>query len=102
MFFHRSFRSSLCQTETLVSRISNRRPTWLGHVVRMEDRRLPAKALYCYASWKRSRGRQTKTWMENVRQDIAEKNMDSRPALDISRDIERWRYLVETSSSVNT
>lgn len=62
MFFHRSFRSSLCQTETLVSRISNRRPTWLGHVVRMEDRRLPAKALYSYVDGKWSWGRQPKTW----------------------------------------
>jgi len=41
----------------------------------MEGKRLPAKALYCYVDGKMSRGRQTKRWMDNVRQDLAEKYM---------------------------
>lgn len=52
----------------------------------MEDKRLPAKALYCYVDGKRSRGRQTKTRMDNVRQDHAAKDMDFRMALDTIRD----------------
>jgi len=41
-------RRALGQTETLVSKINKRRLTWFGYVVRMEGKRLPAKALYCY------------------------------------------------------
>jgi len=32
-----------------------------------------------------------KTWMDNVRQDLAEKDMDLRTALDTIRD-RRWRH----------
>jgi len=86
------------QTKTLVSK---RRLTWFGHVVRMEDKRLPAEALYCYMYGKRSRGRQTNTWMDNVRQDLAEKDMDLRTTLDTIRDRERRRHLVKPSLSAN-
>src|SRR6218665_602306 len=95
-------RRKLGQTETLASRISKRRLTWFEHVVRMEGKRLPAKALYCYVDRKKSRGRQTKTWMDNVRQDLAEKDMDLITTLDIITDRGRYRHLVKTSSSVKT
>jgi len=41
-------RGKLAQTETLASRISKRRLTWFRHMAILEDKRLPAKALYCY------------------------------------------------------
>ena len=44
------------------------------------------KALYCYMNGKKTRERQTKTWMDNVRQDLAEKDMDLRTAVDTIRD----------------
>jgi len=72
-----------------------------NHVVRMEAKRLPAKALYCYVDGKKSGGRQTKTWMDSVTQDLAEKDMDLRTALDTIRDRGMWRHLEKTSSSVN-
>jgi len=68
-----------------------------GHVVRMEDKRLPAKALYCYVDGKRSRETQTKTWMDNVRQDLAEKTWPWEFIIDSGR----WRNLVKTLSSMN-
>jgi|SRR6218665_951109 len=52
----------LGQTETLVSRISKRKLTWCWCVVRMEDKRLPAKLLQFYMDGKRSRGRQRHGW----------------------------------------
>ena len=95
-------RKELGQRETLVDKIRKRRLTWFGHVVRMDDKRLPARALYCHVEGTRSRGRQTKTWMENVRQDLAEKDMDMRTALDTIRDRKKWSHLVKTSSSAHT
>jgi len=73
-------------TETLVSRISKRRLTLFGHEVRMEDKGLPEKLYIVMWMEKRSRGRQTKTWMVNVRKDLSEKDMDLRTALDTISD----------------
>jgi len=73
---------------------------WFVHVVRMEDKRLPAKALYCYVDEKRSRRKQTKTWMKNGRQDLAEKGLENSPGYD-----ERQREVetsCKSSSLVNT
>ena len=39
-------REELGQKETVVDKIRKRRLTWFGHVTRMDDKRLPAAALY--------------------------------------------------------
>ena len=70
-----------------MDKIRKRRLTWFGHVVRMDDKRLPAKALYCHVEGTRSQGRQSKTWIDNVRQDLRELDMDMRTALDTGPDL---------------
>src|SRR6218665_4009407 len=52
--------------ETVVQKIKERRLQWFGHVERMEEKRLPNAALHGHVEGKRSRGRQRKTWMDNV------------------------------------
>ena len=47
----------------------------------------------------RSRGRQPKKWMDNVKEDIAAQGMNIREAMDNSRNRRIWRSLVEASSS---
>ena len=50
-----------------------RRLTWFGHVERMEGKRLPNAALHAvhgHVRGKRSRGRQKKRWLDNVREDL--------------------------------
>jgi len=47
-------------------------------VDRIRKRRLPAEALYCHTEGTWSQGRQTKKWMDNVRQDLTQKDMDMR------------------------
>src|SRR5688572_32788648 len=76
----------LGQKETLVDKIRKRKLTWFGQVVRMDDKRLQARELYCHMEGTQSQGRQTKMWMESVRQDLAEKDMDLRIALDTIRE----------------
>jgi len=46
-----------------------RRLTWFGHVERIEGKRLPNAALHELVRGERSRGRQRKRWMNNVRED---------------------------------
>ena len=47
----------------------------------------------------RSRGRQRKTWMDNVREDLKEKNIDLIRIGEATRNREVWRNLVRASSS---
>ena len=78
--------------------IRRRRLTYIGHVTRMEER-LPARALYSNVEGTRSRGRQAKTWMDNVKQDLKDQNLEMRNAGNITRDRSKWRGLAKTSSS---
>jgi len=50
-------RETLQQKETMVDKIRRRRLSWFGHVSRMDERRLPSRALYCYIKGRRKRGR---------------------------------------------
>jgi len=55
--------------------IKERRPRWLGHVLRMEDCRIARQAIqWELRGYKRKRGRPRKNWMDIIRRDL--KNMD--------------------------
>ena len=60
----------------------------------MEGKRLPNAALHGHVERKRSRGRQRKTWMDNVREDLKEKNIDLTRIGETTRNREVWRSLV--------
>jgi hypothetical protein len=59
-------RRKLGQEDTLCDKIQRRRLKWFGHVTRMNDTRLPFRALHGHMEGHRSRGRQPNTWMDNV------------------------------------
>lgn len=71
-----------------------RRLTWFIHVVRMYDKRLPRRHYFCHVEGTRSRGRQTKV-MDNVRKDLAQKDMDMRTVLDNNHRQKKWSHLVK-------
>jgi len=52
----------------------------------MEEHRLPRGVLHCFIEGKRSRGRQAKTWMDNIKEDLKTKNLNIRTATDLIRD----------------
>src|SRR6218665_3085952 len=92
-------REELGAQETVVQKMKKRRLQWFGHVERMDGKRLPNAALHGHVEGKRSRERQMKTWMDNVRKDLKEKNIDLTRIGEATRNIEVWRSLVRTSSS---
>ena len=59
-------RANLDITEAIVERIQARRLRYFGHVVRMDQNRLPNIALYGRLEGKRVKGRPRKRWLENV------------------------------------
>ena len=69
-------REELGAQETVVQKTKKRRLQWFGHVERMAGKRLPNTALHGHVEGKSSRGRQRKTWMDNVMEDLREKNID--------------------------
>ena len=94
-----TIRKKLGAEETVVDKIKKRRLTWFGHVSRMDDKRLPAAALHGQVEGTRSRGRQKKTWLDNIKEDLEEEGLDMRNAMNIIRDREKWRRHVKASSS---
>ena len=85
----------------MVDKIRKRRLTWFGHVTRMEGNRLPVVALYGQVEGTRSRGRQPKKCIDNVKEDLTAQGMNLREAVDNSRNRRIWRSLVDSSSSAN-
>jgi len=57
--------------------------------------------LYGQVEGTRSRGRQPKKWIDNVKEDLAAQGMNMREAMDNSRNRRIWRSLVEASSLAN-
>ena len=94
-------RKELGQQVTLVDKIRKRRLTWFGHVTRMEGSRLPVVALYGQVEGTRSRGRQAKKCIDNVKEDLTAQGMNMREAVNNSRNRKIWRSLVEASKSAN-
>jgi len=62
-------------------------------------KRLPNAALHGHVEEKRSRGRQRKTWMDNDRGDLKEKNINLNRIGEATRNREVWTSLVRASSS---
>jgi hypothetical protein len=94
-------REELGQKVTIVDRIRRRRLTWYGHVIRMENGRIPAKALHGEVEGTRSRGRPRKKWIDNVLEDIKDRGLEMREVIDLARDRPKWRSFARASSSVN-
>jgi len=85
----------------MIDKIRKIRLMWFGHVTRMEGNRLPAVALHGQVEGTRSKGRQPKKWMDNVKEDLKAQGMSIREAVDNSRNWRIWRSLAEASSSAN-
>jgi len=68
--------------ENIVKWIKGQRISWLGHLERMEEDRMPKKIFTQELEWTRRRGRPRKGWREEVERD-----------LQVVR-VRRWRELV--------
>jgi len=63
-----------------------------GHAKQVNNSRLPAKALEILVSGTRSRGRQNKTWIDNVKEDLQQRGSDMQPG---SRTYQRQEAMEE-------
>jgi len=54
----------------IVRYIKSRRTAWLGHVMRMDDKRTPKKILQWKPRGTRIRGRPRKRWIVDIKEDM--------------------------------
>ena len=97
----RSRRERIRRAEKVViEKIKRRRLEWFGWE-RMEGKRLPNAALHGHVRGERSRGRQRKMWMDSVREDLEEKDIQLSMAYGKTKNREVWRSIIRASSSAS-
>ena len=50
--------------------VKSKRMAWLGHVMRMEGKRIPKRVIEWKPTGRRNRGRPRKRWIEDIQEDI--------------------------------
>jgi hypothetical protein len=73
----------------LVRCIKSQKHSWLGHVERMEEKRMPKKILKDKMNGTKRKGRQRKRWIDDVEQDL--RTMGVRGWRTRARDRQEWR-----------
>jgi len=72
--------------------IKERRLRWLGHVLRMEDSRIPCQATQWEPrGYKRKPGRPKKNWMHIIRRDLKDMDIIWDEAEELAIDRAEWR-----------
>ena len=82
----------LSKGENIVKWIKGQRISWLGHLERMEEDRMPKKIFTQELEGTRQRGRPRKGWTEEVERDLQVLGVKRWRELVIDRD--KWRGIV--------
>ena len=85
----------------MIEKIQRRRLTWFGHVERMEGKGLTHAALHGHVRKERSRGRQRKRWMDNVKEDLEESHIQLSTAYGETKNREVRRNIIRAPSSAH-
>jgi hypothetical protein len=83
--------------ENAVKLIKGRRISWLGHLERMEEDRMPKKIFTQELEGTRRRGRLRKEWREKVERDLQVLGVRRWRELLIGRD--KWRGIVRQAKA---
>ncbi len=81
--------------QSVVKEIKYRRIRWLGHVLRMDQDRIPKVALRWTPPGKRKPGRPKTTWRRTVVAELATMNLSWGQAQHAAKDRDRWRELTK-------
>ena len=80
-------------SRSIVAEIKRRRLRWLGHVLRMDENRIPKIALRWTPPGKRKRGRPKTTWRQTVMAELKEGNITWGQAQHVARDRAEWKKI---------
>jgi hypothetical protein len=76
MYRNVTTRQQIGLEETIVKEIEQNQLTWLGHVQRMAEVRLPKISLMWMPKQSRARGRSKKNWMEGIKKAMHERKLN--------------------------
>jgi hypothetical protein len=86
----------LYSSSSIIRIIKSRRMRWAGHVTRMGERRNAYRLLVGNPEGKRPLGRPTHRWVDNIRMDLGEVGWGDVEWIDLAKDRNRWRALVNS------
>ena len=89
--------SELIGNADIVRFIKSRRIAWLGHVMRMDGRRIPKRVLEWKPTGRRIRGRPRKRWIEDIEEDI--QSMRIRGRRKSSKERTEWKRITEKAKT---
>jgi hypothetical protein len=79
--------------------IKIRRIAWLGHAMRMDEKRIPKRVLEWKPTGRRIRGRPRKRWVEDIEEDI--QALGIRGWRNLSKGRTEWRRITENPQRYN-
>jgi hypothetical protein len=86
----------LYSSPNIIRKIKSRRMRWAGHVARMGEERKVYRVLMGKPEGKRPLGRLRRRWKNGIRMDLREIGWGSVEWIQLARDMDRWRALVNT------
>jgi hypothetical protein len=89
--------NELIRNADVVRFIKSRRMNWVGHVMRMEGRRIPRRILEWKPIGRRIRGRPRKRWIEDVEEDF--QAMGIREWRKLSKERTEWKKITEKAKT---
>ena len=77
------------------TKVQEGRLKWYGHVSRREDEYVGKRVMGMEVPGKRRRGRPKRRWLDNIRNDLSERELSGEEA----QDLVKWRLLIRNIDS---
>jgi len=89
--------NDLIKNTDVVRFVKSKIIAWLGHVMRMEGKRIPKSVLEWKPTGRRNRGRPRKRWIEDVEEDI--QRMGIRGWRKLCKERAEWKRITEKAKT---
>jgi len=89
--------NDLIKNTDIVRFVKGKRMDWLGHVMRMEGKRIPKRVLEWKPTGSRNRGRPRKRWIEDIEEDI--QIMGIRGWRKLCKERAEWKKITEKAKT---
>jgi hypothetical protein len=87
----------LIKNADIVRFAKSKRMAWLGHLMRMEEKRIPKRVLKWKPVSRRNRGRPKKRWVEDIEEDI--QIMGIRGRRKLCKERAEWKNITEKAKT---
>ena len=87
----------LIKNADIVRFVKSKRMAWLGHVMRMEGKRIPKRVLEWKPTGRRKRGRPRKRWIEDIEEDMQIMGIDGWRKL--CKEMAEWKKITEKAKT---